>query len=184
MKNHHYPFELLNQVDNWIEKNKPKPSSQQEDIRHELLKTKKLIKSLQEVGVEAPPELLDKRKTLDNTLSSFIEIEDMQILSDLKERLQELSKKLDQILRQPSVSVKTAPKRLRVKFGDGTVIFESTAVETFLRSLQHMGLERCAQCDDIIQLGHPVVAIRPNDYNNRVPGCIKELDGSLATSCG
>lgn len=150
---------------------------QKEEVRQELLKIIKTIKDLHELNCEPPRELLEKRKTLEDKLRNIINNEDIQILSDLRERLNELVRELDHILRKPRASVKASPKRLRVQFDDGKVFDFPKAVDTFIETLRFMGLDKCAKIKTVIQLGYPVVAPKPNEYKDKKPGFIKEIDG-------
>jgi len=177
MKNPHYPFELLDQVNSWIEKNKPKPSLEQEEVRHELLKINKTIKDLQDFGCEAPLDLLEKQKKVEDKLCNIIDSEDMQLLSDLRSRLSELVSAIDKIIRKSSGNVRAPFKRLRVKFDNGVIFDFPQAVDTFISALQHIGLNKCAQCVDITHRNHVVVAKTRYEYSNLKSGRIREVDG-------
>lgn len=60
--------------------------------------------------------------------------------------------------------IKTAPTRIKVTFPDNTVISERKVAETFVKTLQKIGLDK-VKALDIISNGFPLVGNKKNDKN-------------------
>ncbi len=60
--------------------------------------------------------------------------------------------------------IKTAPTRIKVTFPDETVISERKVAETFVKTLQKIGLDK-VKALDIISNGFPLVGNKKNDKN-------------------
>ncbi len=58
---------------------------------------------------------------------------------------------------------KSAPKLLKVTFGDGSVIQEKTATETYVETIRHIGVEKVANLTDVRIEGLPLV-VKQVDY--------------------
>ncbi len=105
--------------------------------------------------------------------------------SDEKEKLATLSQELSSLARDINRQLRgtrssrkvggriAPPKILRVTLPDGTVIFEKKAVDTFLKTLQYIGLERVLKLQSIISQGHPLVSTEKHESVKY----FRELDG-------
>ena len=174
MKNQHIPFELLEDIRAWVNKNAP--TSFANDAKAELKKIVELIDGLRSVSLEIPEELLKKRQELEREVNT--PNEDQLVLSDLAKKLSSLAKEIKgHIKRAPSHGIKAPSKTLKVTLPDGRIICEKKAVDTFIETLRHMGLDKCADIEEVRHLGHPVVSTVRNKYINRKPGNIREVDG-------
>jgi hypothetical protein len=172
MKNQHIPFELINDLKLWL-RNNPLITRKDKEVI-ELKKITDVIGKLQEMSIEIPGDLLKKRDGLEvavNTLN-----DDEKMLQALADELISISIDIKRRLGKSSVKIKSPPKKLRVTLPNGKIICEDKSVDTFIKTLQFMGLDRCAMINTVTQLGHPVVATKPNEYKDKQPGNIKKID--------
>ena len=173
MKNQHIPFELLNDISKWVNKNAS--VSLADETGAELKKVNKIITDLRSISLEVPKDLLKRHHELEAKVS--IPNEDKMMLYELADRLSLLSKEIKRRIENPGSGPKAPPKKLSVVLPDGRIICEKKAVDTFVETLRYMDLEKCAAIKDIIQLEHPVVSTVRNQYINRKKGSTKEIDG-------
>jgi len=165
MKNEHIPFELIEQIYRWVEKN---VSDTDEEYYHqrkqELAIIHQTINNCKKLSLDTPNELIDKKKALEELLST--PNEDKQIMLKIVEKLEVLIKFIKQNVsnkRNTQNSARRAPpKTLFVGLQTGETIIENTAVNTFLKALEYMGLEKIADFSDIQLHGHPVVSRTKN----------------------
>ena len=99
-------------------------------------------------------------------------------LATLSKELTSLAKDINRQLRgtrspRTARSEKASPKILRVTLPDGTVICENKTVDTFLKTLQYIGLERVSKLQSIISQGHPLVSTEKYESVKY----FRELDG-------
>jgi hypothetical protein len=173
MKNQHVPFELLGDIRAWVNKNVS--ASLANDATAELKKVTKLIDDLSNMSLEVPEDLLKRREELEAMVNT--PNEDKLMLQDLAEKLSSLANDIKKLMRKPGGGTKAPPKTLSVTLRDGRIICENKAVDTFIETLRYMGLDKCAEIEDVTHLGHPVVSTVRNKYINRKPGNIREIDG-------
>lgn len=169
MKDYHYPFDLLEKIRQWVSEN---ISTQFDNAMAEFRKISKIIDDLNNMSVEVPKELQRNREKLEAKIS-----EDEMSLNDLLDKLYALANEIKYRAAKSGCITKSPPLILSVILPNGQTICEKKAVDTFIITLQYMGLEKCAAIKDVIQLGHPVVSKVRNQYINRHPGFIKEVEG-------
>ena len=174
MKNQDIPFELLEDIRAWVNENVS--ASLASDAASELNKVAKIIDDLRNMSLEVPEALLTRREQLEAIVN--MPNEDKQMLYDLADKLSSLAKDIKKLTRKPGGGgTKAPPKTLSVTLPDGRIICENKAVDTFIETLRYMGLDKCSEIKNVTHLGHPVVSTVPNQYINRKPGNIKEIDG-------
>ena len=161
MKNEHIPFELIEQIHLWIEKNVTTPDEDYDQPRKEKLAIiQQTINNLRKLSLDTPEDLFAEERALKELLST--PSQEKQIMLAIIEKLQELIKYVKQNIPNkgstPKRGPKAPPKTLCVTLQTGDTIIENTAVMTFLKTLKHMGLERIAEIPDIRLHGHPVVS--------------------------
>lgn len=99
-------------------------------------------------------------------------------MASLAKELSSLGKEINRQLRGERRSRTTKggrgpAKQLRVSFPDGTVICEGKATDTFVNSIQYIGLERVAKLETIRLNSHPIVSVIRNESSR----FSRELDG-------
>ena len=171
------PFAVVDQLKEWIEQ---KFSSLNTDA---LVEAKSRYRTI--------VEIIDKYNKLNMPVSEDIQtekvnlehlidapIEDKRRLNSLAVALLSLSKDIKYRLqkmrsRKVTIGTKAPPMKLRITFSDGTVIFEKNATETFIKSLQYIGLQKISELKSITISGYPLVSIYENKYSRQV----RNLDG-------
>jgi hypothetical protein len=116
------------------------------------------------LSLDTPKDLIDEEKALEELLST--PNEDKQIMLEIVKKLEALMKYIKQNIsnkRNTQNKVQKAPpKTLSVTLQTGETIIENTAVNTFLKTLEYIGLEKIADFSDIQLHGHPVVSRTKN----------------------
>lgn len=171
MKNEHIPFELIEQIYHWVEKN---VSSTDEEYYHQKKKRLAIIhqtiNNLINLSLDTPKDLIDEKKALEELLST--PNEDKQIMLEIAEKLEALVKHIKQHVSNKKNThkkgQKAPPKTLCVTLQAGETIIENTAVSTFLKTLEYIGLEKIADFSDIQLYGHPVVSRTKNPNGGRL----------------
>lgn len=161
MKDRDYPFDRLEEIRTWVERNRPTRNKAQVAAAKEHRETTKAIALLERSSVPVPRELQDRIDELEKILNAPDEHEDF--MNHLADRLIDLGKQIRSQYRGHGSTAKSPRKRLSVTLPDGATLSESTAVETFIRTLQYMGMQKCAQITDVQIFGHPVVSRRRNE---------------------
>jgi hypothetical protein len=169
MKNEHIPFELIDEIHHWVEKN---ISTNEEEYSHKREKRLAIIhqtiNNLKELSCDTPKDLIDEKKALEELLST--PNENKQIMLEIVEKLHALMKYIKQNIsnkrNKHNKVQKAPPKVLCVTLETGEIINENTAVNTFLKTLEYIGLEKIADFSDIQLQGHPVVS-RTKNLNGR-----------------
>jgi len=136
----------------------------------------KILKICEKDSLPISQSLLDEKKQIEEDLKdSALPDEEFKEVLSVAEKLLELSKdikkKVNQ-LKNPGKQEKNAPTIMCVKFDDGKVIQKNSAVNTFLKALQHMGLEKIASQINIIAQGHALVSRKINSRSSA-----KKIDG-------
>ena len=175
MKDQHIPFELLENLKTWVNNNVSEPINN-DNIRKELYEIKMAITTLKKRYYEIPEKVQRDHDELEAKVNSPSEEE--QMLEDLAEKLDLLSKDIKQRIKKTGGSRKSSGKKgprkiLTVILPDGGRICKSKAIDTFIETLRYLGLKKCASFTDIISQGHPVVSTRCDDDSPTV----KEVDG-------
>jgi len=156
------PFEAVSQLKSWIEKvisNLDQDNLQKEKERYRVVIT--TINNIKNLGMSVPDDLvLEKEK-----IEEIIQTED--VLKDLQHDLSLLATSIKQSLPKKSKArtqsgKKAARKILSVTFPDGVTFCENNATNTFLRSLEHIGLDKIADLEQIRSHGYPLVSKQKN----------------------
>lgn len=174
---HNYdPLDSIRQLRAWVGKTL---SSMNEvplaEARARYREIGKVVDKLERLRIPVSEEIRSERESLEALIR----------VSNEREKLASLSKELLSLARDINHQLRTvrgpgtspggkAPSKiLRVTFSDGVVVFERTATATFIRCLQHVGLERIAELRSIRSHGHPLVSTRRNESGSSV----HEVDG-------
>ena len=135
---------------------------------------KKVMDQLKKLHLPISEEIISEKRALDQLIGIS---DERKKLSALAKELSGLSRDIKDGLRdkkEQGVSGGKAPaKRLRVTLPDGTVVYENKAVDTFLKSIEYIGLDRVSKLPSIRKYGHPLVSIQRNEKAMQV----RELDG-------
>lgn len=158
--------------------------------KREEINTHRLISTYHSTGRDVPQDIKDENLYWKNTkekleqekydieqvLSSSLEMIDKANrlktkLNLIKNDIQQYVKMMPQI--QPvRGGARATPKKLRVTLPGNETIIDDTAVSTFLKTLQYIGLEKTASLTHITARRHPLVST----YHPNV-GEIKEING-------
>ena len=165
MKNEHIPFELIEQIYRWVEKNVSSTDEKHsQQIKERLAIIHQTIANLKKLSLDIPKDLIDEENTLEKLLSA--PNEDKQVMLEIVEKMNDLMKYIKQNVsnkRNTQNKVQKArPKTLCVTLQTGETIIENTAVSTFLKTLEYIGLEKIADFSDIQLHGYPVVSRTKN----------------------
>lgn len=172
------PLETVSQLRVWVEKTLSSlrsDSARAATARKKYRKINGVIDQLESLGIPISEEIILEKETLEEVLRTS---DEREVLNLLATELSNLAKDIRSQLRDSqslgTSKRKRAPaKRLRVRFPSGTVISESKATTTFLRSLQCFGLERVAELRSVRAQGHSLVSTVKHEPSNS----IRELDG-------
>ena len=172
------PLETVEQLRAWVEKSL---SSQKENTVHMAAAKRRhrtvmrIIDQLERLQIPISGDIVSEKEALEEMVGTSNEREK---LTSLAKELSSLAKEINRQLRgerrsRPAKSRRGPNKQLRVSFSDGTVICESKAIDTFVRSIQYIGLQRVAELPTIIVNGHPLVSATRNESSRGY----RELDG-------
>ena len=161
-----------------------------EEAKREEINTNRLISTYRSTGRDVPQDIKDENSHWKNIKKRLeqekYEIE--QVLSSshemidnanrLKTKLNLIKNDIQKYINMmPKVQPvrgrpRATPKKLRVTLPGNETIFDDTAVSTFLKTLQYIGLEKTASLTHITARRHPLVST----YHPNV-GEIKEING-------
>ena len=172
------PLRTVSQLRVWVEgtlSSLRSDSVRTATVRKKYRKINGVIDQLESLGIPISEEIILEKETLEEVLRNS---DEREVLNLLATELSNLAKDIRSQLRDSqslgTIKRKREPaKRLRVRFPDGTVISESKATTTFLRSLQCFGLERVAELRSVRAQGHSLVSTMKHEPSNS----IRELDG-------
>jgi len=172
------PLETVSQLRVWVEgtlSSLRNDSVRTATVRKKHRKINGVIDQLESLGIPISEEIILEKETLEEVLRTS---DEREVLNLLATELSNLAKDIRSQLRDSqslgTIKRKRAPaKRLRVRFPNGTVISESKATTTFLRSLQCFGLERVVELRSVRAQGHSLVSTVKHEPSNS----IRELDG-------
>jgi hypothetical protein len=174
MKNEHIPFELIEQIYQWVERNLSSANGEH-DLQKKLAIIQQTINNLNKLSLEIPKDLSDQEKALKESLAA--PNEDKQIMLEMTEKLQELIRYIKQKVSNKGNTgkkgPKAPPKTLCVTLPTGKTIINNTATMTFLETLKYMRLEKITDFSDIRLHGHPVVSRTKNSNSFE----LKEVEG-------
>lgn len=172
------PLETVEQLKAWVETS----LSSQEEITVHVSEAKRryrrvvgVIDELEKLQFPVSAEIVSERESLEEMIGASNEREK---LASLAKELSSLAKEINRQLRgehssRPAKGKRGPSKQLRVSFSDGTVVCEGKATDTFVRSIQCIGLQRVAELPTIIVDGHPLVSRERNESSQGY----RELDG-------
>ena len=177
MENENYdPMEMVYLLRTWVEKSLSSLTTVPvaEARYREVLKA---IGQLNNLRIPIPEDLRSEKEMLEDIISVS---NDINKLKSLSKELSSLARQINHHLKgmqRPRTQTKdrASPTILRVTFSDDTVIFENKAVDTFVKSLRYIGLERVSELHTIISHGHPLVSTRKIDEPGRQGD--KEING-------
>lgn len=129
----------------------------------------RVIGQLHKLGIPIPDALKAEKEDLEEFLN--VPKEHERKLTSLAQELSSLAQDINHQLEDK----RRRPTRLEVMFPDGTVICEDKAIDTFVKSLQYIGLKRIAELQSIKQYGHPLVSTQRNESSRA--RSVRELDG-------
>ena len=177
MENHD-PLETVDQLRAWVEESLS--SLKTNTVRVTVAKRRHrtvmgVIDQLERLHIPISEDIISEKESLEELISTSNE---RGKLTSLSKELSSLAKDINRQLRgeRSSRTIKDGrgpAKQLRVSFSDGTVIFESKATDTFVRSIQYIGLKRVAKLESIRANGQPLVSTSKNESSRS----FRELDG-------
>ncbi len=165
------PIKTVHQLRDWVEESISSTNAGSlAEAKARYIKITKVINQLQGLGISIPEDITSERRAIEEFIDASGET---RILTSLANELSSLAKGIDRHLKRHKGG-KANPQKLRVKFPDGTVIFENKAVDTFIKSLQCIGLQRVSLLTSVKSHGgHPIVSRE----KNRLAGNLREIDG-------
>jgi len=182
------PLKTVGQLRTWVEKSLLSLNTdnvQVVEAKRRHREVMRAIDQLEKLQFSIPDDIISEKKILEELISTS---DEKAKLTTLAKELSSLSRDINRQLRtRSSGTVKggiAPPKILRVKLPDGTVIFENKAVDTFLKTLQHIGLERVSKLQSIISQGHPLVSTEKHEsvkYFRELDGYFIGMHSSTAT---
>ena len=148
------PFEGIAQIKAWVDESflKIAPPDEATERYRDIGKA---IDQLNKLGISVPEDLVEEKESLEKLFDT--PNEEKRQLASLAQELSSLANQIKGGLRRPE-GPKTPHRKLKVTFPDGTVICENKAVDTFVRSLQLIGLERIAELPFIRNSRTPLVS--------------------------
>ena len=182
----HEPFEMVDQLRSWVEEcfqslnSIPSDEANKNEARVRYREVKKLINLHKKLNLPISAEITSEKTTLEEFLNASNE--EKSKLNTLAKELSELALDINRLLRDTRNQKimrgeKAPPKRLRVEFHDGTIICENKATDTFVKSIQHIGLEDVSQLQSIRCREYPLVSTQKNESKDSKKYIFRELDG-------
>ena len=171
--NNYDPLETANQLTTWVEESLSSLNTASlAEAKARYHDIKKLITQHEELHIPISENIKTEKETLEASIGAS------EKLTSLARELSSLAKHINSQLRNmPRPGTRRGgiarPKKLRVEFADETVICENKAVDTFIRFLRHIGLERVSELQSIKSLGHPLVSTEKNNAARQA----RETDG-------
>jgi len=164
------PREAVSELKNWIgSKISTLDGSDLSEAKERYRSVLEVLNGSRILGIDVSSDLLLEK----NRLESRIQIE--ELLRELQQDLSLLALNLKKALpNNPGNRIpagKKGPRKsLTVTFRDGTSIREDIVANTFIRSLQYIGLERLSGLRQFIAHGHPLVSTQqnPNAYSQKL----------------
>ena len=166
------PIKAVRQLRGWVEESLSSLESVPlAEAKARLREINKIIDQLNRLHIPISEEIISEKRALDKLIG--ISGERCKLPSLAKE-LSSLARDIRGGLKGQTESGERAPaKKLRVTFADGTVVFDNKAVETFLKSIEYIGLDRVSKLQSPKKFGHPIVSTQRNENAMQV----RELDG-------
>ena len=170
------PQDLVRQLRAWVDRTlaamNEVPLAEARARYREVLK---VMDQLKRLHIPVSDDIQSEKQSLEKWLSVSNEREK---LTSVSKELLALSREINKQLRNTKEPGKprgerASPRKLVVGFPEGLVVHERNATETFIRTLQTIGLERVAELTFIRCAGFPIVSSRRNETG----GFIHEVDG-------
>ncbi len=149
------PFEGIAQIKAWVDESFLKIAPPDEATERYRDITKAIVQ-LNKLGISVPDDLIAERESLEKLFDT--PNDEKRQLASLAQELSSLANQIKGGLRRPE-GMRASPGKLKVTFPDGTVICENKAVDTFLKSLQLIGLGRVAELPFIRDSRNPLVSL-------------------------
>ena len=169
------PLKVVSQVRTWVEQSLSSlTTAPLAEARARYREVLKAIDQLEKLHIPVSDAINSEREELEKLIS----------VADEREKLTSLAKELSSLARDinhqlrgmrtpgTTTSRMAPPKTLRVTFPDGTVICKNKATDTFIQSLQHIGLQRVSELP-IRHLRHPLVSTQKDESAKN----FRELEG-------
>lgn len=161
------PIKAVHQLRAWVEESL---SSQNTGTLASAMKRcreiAKVVDQLQRLGISVSEEIKSEKKALEQLINA-------SALRDLANELLSLARDINGHLGKLEGG-KAPAQKLRVSFPNGTIVFENKAVDTFVNTLQYIGLDRIAELPSVRSHGgHPIVSRERNES----AGMVREVEG-------
>lgn len=150
---HDDSLEMVNQLRAWVEERLAlQAASLNDEEKNETLARYRaltsIVQQLEGLGMSIPEDIELEKLSLEERLHTPDEEESQLVI--LSQKLSSLAKDINNRLRsmrsrKSSKGKRASLRRLRVKFSDGTIINEAKAIDTFVHSIRHMGLQRVSE---------------------------------------
>ena len=172
------PLKTVDQLRTWIKKSFSSLNTDTVHVAEAKRRHREVMRAinqLEKLQFSISDDIISEKKILEELIST----------SDEKAKLATLSKELSSLARDINRQLrdtrsprtvrgrKASPKILRVTLPDRTVICEKKSIDTFLMTLQYIGLERVSKLQSIISQGHPLVSTEKSESAKY----FRELDG-------
>lgn len=166
------PIKAVRQLRGWVEESLSSLETVPlAEAKARLREITRVMDQLKKLDISISEEIIREKRHLDRLIG----------ISGEREKLPSLAKELSSLARDIRVGLKgqkepggrSPAKKLRVTFPDGTVVFDNKAVETFLKSIEYIGLDRVSKLQSPTRFGHPIVSPQRNENAMQV----RELDG-------
>ena len=166
------PIKAVHQLRAWIkQKVSAANASSLAEARTRYRKITKVIDQLQGLDISVPKDIMSEKRAIEEFIAASGET---RLLTSLANELSTLAREIDRHLKSlESKQTRARHQRLRVKFPDGKEIFENKAVDTFVKTIECVGLERVSELHFVRRHGHPIVSRERNESARNV----RELDG-------
>lgn len=168
MMENYDPFAGIAQIKEWVDESFVSLKAASARYRDVI----RVINQLHKLGIPISDALKAEKEDLEEFLN--VPKEHERKLTSLAQELSSLAQDINRQLEDKRRRRKD-PTRLEVMFPDGTVICEDKAIDTFVKSLQYIGLKRIAELQSIKQYGHPLVSTQRNESPRA--RSVRELDG-------
>lgn len=164
------PFDMVSQLQHWIENTF---SCFEENISVSAEAKKRyqivieIIKRCEQLNMPIPDEVMFEKANIEEIFNAS-RVKKEQ-LSGIAKALSTLADSINHKLsstRSPQKRTGTRrPNRaLRITFPDGTVVEGSNAANTFINTIEYIGLERVSELRSIRSYGHPLVSSEQNEH--------------------
>ncbi len=166
------PFETLNKLKVYIDEGMSSLENPvSTEVKSRYRKIHKIIDQCNELNIPIPDEIRSEEA---NLVTMFdLSNEGKRELDVLESEFTSLARKIKQQLKnihkkQIAGGPKALRKKLRATFSDETVFFEAHAIDTFIKVLQYIGLQRLSELGEITISGYPLISTQKNELGRQV----------------